>query len=92
MQYDTLAPYTLARTHQALPALSSPRCVLARTVNDDIQGTGAVVTSGFINGLKYQRTRREDARIVFYGAGSSAVGVADQIAFYVRQVGRRRTG
>ncbi|BDA50170.1 NADP-dependent malic enzyme [Coccomyxa sp. Obi] len=48
--------------------------------NDDIQGTGAVVTAGFINGMKAQGTPLKDARIVFYGAGSSAVGVATMIA------------
>lgn len=39
--------------------------------NDDIQGTGAVVLSGFINGMKAQGTDLKDARVVFYGAGSS---------------------
>eukprot|EP00884_Botryococcus_braunii_P013926 jgi/Botrbrau1/22534/Bobra.114_2s0058.1 len=48
--------------------------------NDDIQGTGAIVTTGFINGMKAQGTPLEDARIVFFGAGSSAVGVALTIA------------
>ncbi|CAL5222208.1 g4539 [Coccomyxa viridis] len=48
--------------------------------NDDIQGTGAVTTAGFINGMKAQHTPLKDARIVFYGAGSSAVGVATMIA------------
>lgn len=52
--------------------------------NDDIQGTGAVVTAGFVNGMKYQKTDLKDARVVFYGAGSSAVGVADSIATYMQ--------
>lgn len=47
--------------------------------NDDIQGTGAVVTSGFINAVKVSGTPLKDQRIVFYGAGSAAIGVADQI-------------
>lgn len=34
----------------------------------------------FINGMKAQHTPLKDARIVFYGAGSSAVGVATMIA------------
>lgn len=55
--------------------------------NDDIQGTGAVVTSGFVNGMRVQGTEPTDARIVFYGAGSSAVGVADAIATYSVQAG-----
>mmetsp|Transcript_11999 Transcript_11999/g.28457 ORF Transcript_11999/g.28457 Transcript_11999/m.28457 type:complete len:586 (+) Transcript_11999:210-1967(+) len=48
--------------------------------NDDIQGTGAVVLSGFINGMKSQGTALKDTRVVFYGAGSSAAGVAAMIA------------
>ena len=48
--------------------------------NDDIQGTGAVVCSGFLNGVRAQGTPASEARVVFYGAGSSAVGVAETIA------------
>jgi len=55
--------------------------------NDDIQGTGAVVTTGFINGMKAQGTELKDARVVFFGAGSSAVGVAQSIASYIELKG-----
>lgn len=55
--------------------------------NDDIQGTGAVVTTGFINGMKAQDTPVNQARVVFYGAGSSAVGVATSIASYIHLKG-----
>lgn len=48
--------------------------------NDDIQGTGAVVTSGFLNAVKLSGIPIKDHRIVFFGAGSAAVGVAKQIA------------
>lgn len=41
--------------------------------NDDIQGTGAVVLSGFINGMKAQGTDLKDSRVVFFGAGSSGI-------------------
>ena len=44
------------------------------------------MTSGFVNGMRVQGTEPTDARIVFYGAGSSAVGVADAIAMYSVQV------
>mgnify|MGYP001039783990 FL=1 len=50
-----------------------------RIFNDDIQGTGAVVTSGFINCLKVAGLELKDVRAVFHGAGSAGVGVADQI-------------
>lgn len=54
--------------------------------NDDIQGTGAVILSGVMNAIR--KTAREndvapqDHRIVFYGAGSAAIGVARQIQSY----------
>ena len=55
--------------------------------NDDIQGTAAVVSAGFINGLKVQGTNFKDVRIVFYGAGSSAVGVATMLASLIQTEG-----
>lgn len=55
--------------------------------NDDIQGTGGVVTAGFINGLKAQGTKTKDAKVLFYGAGSSAVGVANMIATLIQKEG-----
>ncbi|RCH87670.1 hypothetical protein CU098_007227 [Rhizopus stolonifer] len=54
--------------------------------NDDIQGTGAVILSGVINAIR--KVQKEDHvdprhhRIVFYGAGSAAIGVARQIQTY----------
>ncbi|KAK7044502.1 malic enzyme [Favolaschia claudopus] len=51
--------------------------------NDDIQGTGAVVLSGFINAarLSSQASGRplSSHRILFFGAGSAGVGVAMQL-------------
>ena len=43
-------------------------------------GLDGIGMSRFINGMKAQGTPLKDARIVFYGAGSSAVGVATMIA------------
>lgn len=48
--------------------------------NDDIQGTGAVVCAGFLNGMRARGTPLSEARVAFFGAGSSAVGVAETIA------------
>jgi malic enzyme len=54
--------------------------------NDDIQGTGAVILSGVINAIrkvqKESGVDSKDHRIVFYGAGSAAIGVARQIQEY----------
>lgn len=51
--------------------------------NDDIQGTGAVVLSGFINAAKIacqaSGNPLSSHRILFFGAGSAGVGVAMQL-------------
>jgi malate dehydrogenase (oxaloacetate-decarboxylating)(NADP+) len=51
--------------------------------NDDIQGTGAVVLSGFINAAKLSSEASgkplEEHRILFLGAGSAGVGVGTQL-------------
>ncbi|CEI98920.1 Putative Malic enzyme [Rhizopus microsporus] len=52
--------------------------------NDDIQGTGAVILSGLINA--FRQTSTQDHRILFYGAGSAAIGVARQIQDYFQTV------
>ncbi|CBH17497.1 malic enzyme, putative [Trypanosoma brucei gambiense DAL972] len=47
-----------------------------RCFNDDIQGTGAVIAAGFLNAIEASGIPAEDHRIVFFGAGSAATGVA----------------
>lgn len=51
-----------------------------RCFNDDIQGTGAVISAGFLNALRATKKKATEHRIVFFGAGSAAVGVALAIA------------
>jgi malate dehydrogenase (oxaloacetate-decarboxylating)(NADP+) len=58
--------------------------------NDDIQGTGAVVLSGFINAAKLSSAASgkplTSHRILFFGAGSAGVGVAMQLmSFFTLQ-------
>lgn len=59
--------------------------------NDDIQGTGAVVLSGFLNAAKLSAEASgrplEDQRILFLGAGSAGVGVANQLLAFFRLQG-----
>ncbi|KAJ1916562.1 hypothetical protein IWQ60_008062 [Tieghemiomyces parasiticus] len=50
--------------------------------NDDIQGTGAVILSGFINAVKQAPVDPREHRILFHGAGSAGVGVAKQLMDY----------
>jgi len=51
--------------------------------NDDIQGTGAVVLSGFINSLRIAKIDPKEVRLVFSGAGSAGIGVADMIVSFI---------
>jgi malate dehydrogenase (oxaloacetate-decarboxylating) len=49
------------------------------TFNDDIQGTAAVTLGAIRGAISVTRKRLRDQQIVFLGAGSAAVGVADYI-------------
>ena len=49
------------------------------TFNDDIQGTGAVTAAGLLAATSIIGTSLSDQRIVVLGAGSSAIGISDQL-------------
>src|SRR5580765_8139446 len=49
------------------------------TFNDDIQGTGAVTVAGLLAATQVTKTKLSAHRIVILGAGSSAIGISDQI-------------
>ncbi|EPQ52339.1 hypothetical protein GLOTRDRAFT_107823 [Gloeophyllum trabeum ATCC 11539] len=59
--------------------------------NDDIQGTGAVVLSGFLNAAKLSSAASgqplSSHRILFLGAGSAGVGVAMQLMSFFKLQG-----
>jgi malate dehydrogenase (oxaloacetate-decarboxylating) len=49
------------------------------TFNDDIQGTGAVTTAGLLAAMRVTGASLAEQRIVILGAGSSAIGISDQL-------------
>ena len=55
--------------------------------NDDIQGTAGVTLAGMINALKITGGQLKDQRILFLGAGSAAIGLADLIVSALAQQG-----
>src|SRR6516165_2989434 len=55
--------------------------------NDDIQGTAGVTLTGLINALKITGSQLKDQRILFAGAGSAAVGLANLIVSAMGQQG-----
>ncbi|KAF8550826.1 hypothetical protein OG21DRAFT_1419111 [Imleria badia] len=62
-----------------------------RVFNDDIQGTGAVILSGFINAARLSSAASgrplSDHRLLFFGAGSAGIGVAKQLLSYFTRSG-----
>jgi malate dehydrogenase (oxaloacetate-decarboxylating) len=57
------------------------------TFNDDIQGTGAVTLAGLLTAVRAIGARLRDERVVILGAGSSAIGISDQIVAAMRSEG-----
>jgi malate dehydrogenase (oxaloacetate-decarboxylating) len=51
------------------------------TFNDDVQGTAAVVLGAVAGASKVARKSMREHQIVFVGAGSAAMGVADYLRF-----------
>ncbi|KAF8443091.1 hypothetical protein L210DRAFT_3611536 [Boletus edulis BED1] len=62
-----------------------------RVFNDDIQGTGSVILSGFINAARLSSGASgrplSDHRILFFGAGSAGIGVAKQLLSFFTHLG-----
>ncbi|MGE4425373.1 MAG: NAD-dependent malic enzyme [Solirubrobacteraceae bacterium] len=75
---QTLVQWEDFATHNARPILDRYRDRIC-TFNDDIQGTAAVALGALIGATPAAGIRLRDHRIVVLGAGSAAIGVADEI-------------
>jgi malate dehydrogenase (oxaloacetate-decarboxylating)(NADP+) len=65
-------------TENAIHLLARYRDQLC-TFNDDIQGTAGVVLSALFSACRILRTPLKEQRLLFFGAGASATGVANLI-------------
>jgi malic enzyme len=63
------------KQHTAIRILDRYRDVLP-SFNDDIQGTAAVVVAGILAGLRHLGEPLRGQRVVFFGAGAAAIGIA----------------
>jgi malate dehydrogenase (oxaloacetate-decarboxylating)(NADP+) len=60
--------------------------------NDDIQGTGSIVLAGLTTALQILEAPLADQRIMFLGAGSAAIGIANLIVSAMQAKGLSKAG
>lgn len=72
--------------HHAVPLLERYRNRVA-SFNDDIQGTAATGVAGIIAAMRFKGERLQDQTILFFGAGSAGIGIADLLSTVIAEEG-----
>lgn len=72
--------------HNAVPLLDRYRNRIA-SFNDDIQGTAATGVAGIIAAMLFKGERLQDQTILFFGAGSAGIGIADLLSTVISEEG-----
>jgi malic enzyme len=74
------------KQHTAIRILDRYQDVLP-SFNDDIQGTAAVVLAGILAGLRHLGEPLPGHRVVFFGAGAAAIGIARLVGAALLEAG-----
>jgi malate dehydrogenase (oxaloacetate-decarboxylating)(NADP+) len=70
----------------AVPILNRYRNRIC-SFNDDIQGTAAVGVAGILSAVRFKNEALANQRVLFFGAGSAGVGIADMLTLVLIQEG-----
>lgn len=72
LQWEDFAP---GNGRRILGRYRSELCMF----NDDMQGTGAITLAAVVSALRANGTSLRHQRVVIFGAGTSGIGIADQL-------------
>jgi len=83
---DAMLQFEDFQTDNAIALLTRYRDRMA-FFNDDIQGTAAVTLAGILGALRISGGTLEQQKVLFVGAGSANIGIADLVATAMAETG-----